>query len=529
MKIFNFMKRITPICVIKILFAALLFTTPLLLINQVKSNQIYLETTKRWSESGDSSHVSIFFEDKAEVNDKNIFELRYKLQNKMAEEKVKTKKENTRLFADCYYSENDIKISKGENSISVKAYGVGGDFFLFHPFEIISGDYFYSDNPMKDLVVIDEELAWKIFGAVEVDGMNMIIGGKEYKIAGVIKHDNSKLSKASTENQYIIYMYYEAFADNSNIVGYEIVMPNLTKNYAYNHIKNILNEILENKDSTGKYEIIEVTNRYSFINLCKIIKNFANRVMVTSNIEYPYWENNARAIEEICGFILFIFIIELFVGIIFMVIKIMNWNSIRKDKKIDTVILDIGKVLVDFIPREYFRKLGFDEKTVDILMDAVVENDIWNEFDRGIMTEKEVLTKFIDNNKKYETEIRKAFSNLNGIVKKYDYTEKWISDLKSKGFRVLYLSNLSEKLYKECIDELNFTERMDGGILSFEDKMKKPEKEIYEHIIKKCNLIPEKCIFIDDREENLVEAENIGINTILFTNYEDVCKKIKKM
>ena len=251
--------------------------------------------------------------------------------------------------------------------------------------------------------------------------------------------------------------------------------------------------------------------------------------MVKENVINTHWENAARAVEDLCVVLLFIetagFVsaFAIFIKLIYKLIKS------RKESKIDTVILDVGKVLVDFTPEEFLEKKGISKEKIPLVADAVMYIDIWEEFDRGIMTEEETLSQFIEASKKLEKEIRIAFGNLNGILKKYDYTELWISELKKRGYRILFLSNLSEKLYRECSEELSFVSRMDGGVFSFQVKMKKPEADIYTYIIEKYKLTPEQCVFIDDREKNLWEAENAGMKTILFTSVKDVSKRIKLM
>jgi putative hydrolase of the HAD superfamily len=44
----------------------------------------------------------------------------------------------------------------------------------------------------------------------------------------------------------------------------------------------------------------------------------------------------------------------------------------------------------------------------------------------------------------------------------------------------------------------------------------KPHREICEHICTKFSLIPEECIFIDDRKDNIEGAEAFGINGYVF-------------
>ncbi|MBQ1393127.1 MAG: HAD-IA family hydrolase [Lachnospiraceae bacterium] len=109
------------------------------------------------------------------------------------------------------------------------------------------------------------------------------------------------------------------------------------------------------------------------------------------------------------------------------------------------------------------------------------------------------------------------------MVKKFDYTDRLIKELKNAGYRVLYLSNLSQKLYQDCEKELAFINALDGGILSFEVKMKKPDQEIYELMIRKYHLTPEQCVFFDDREVNLRAAQELGMGTVIF-NRDDLIK-----
>lgn len=198
----------------------------------------------------------------------------------------------------------------------------------------------------------------------------------------------------------------------------------------------------------------------------------------------------------------------------------------KEKKMINTIIFDLGNVLVRFVPMDFLNKLGYKGEMVERMFEAVINNDIWVEFDRGVLEEDEVRKSLIKKHDELESEINRAFKNLHGIIVKADYTEKWIENLKSRGYQVLFLSNLSKKLYSECIDELAFLQKMDGGILSFQAKMIKPEDDIYEKIIRDYTLNPNECIFIDDRVENVEAAKRNGFNGIVFKNYENAREEL---
>lgn len=70
---------------------------------------------------------------------------------------------------------------------------------------------------------------------------------------------------------------------------------------------------------------------------------------------------------------------------------------------------------------------------------------------------------------------------------------------------------------------------MDGGILSCDIHLLKPNREIFEALLDKYNFKAEECIFIDDREINIQGAKVLGIEGIVFENYEQAHTKLRKI
>ena len=196
---------------------------------------------------------------------------------------------------------------------------------------------------------------------------------------------------------------------------------------------------------------------------------------------------------------------------------------------ITTLIFDIGNVLADFIWEEYYRSFGFTEEILDRLAKATVKDPMWNEYDRGVMTDEEVLQGFIDNDTGIEREIRLTLKDVGAMVRRNDYAIPWIKELQGKGYRCLYLSNFSEKARKECAASMDFLPYMDGGILSYQDKVIKPMPEIYQLLIDRYQLVPEECVFMDDTLRNLEGAEKFGIHTIHFKNQAQAIEELRKL
>ena len=196
---------------------------------------------------------------------------------------------------------------------------------------------------------------------------------------------------------------------------------------------------------------------------------------------------------------------------------------------ITTIIFDIGNVLADFTWKEHYESFGYDDAMVERLAKATVMSPMWNENDRGVMTTEELLQAFVGYDPEIEQDIRKVLENVKTMVIRNDYAIPWIHDLKRKGYRVLYLSNFSEKAEKDCAYALDFIPYTDGGILSYQEKLIKPMPEIYELLIKRYGLVPEECVFLDDTKANLDGAEKFGIHTIHFRNQAQAMEELRKL
>ena len=113
------------------------------------------------------------------------------------------------------------------------------------------------------------------------------------------------------------------------------------------------------------------------------------------------------------------------------------------------------------------------------------------------------------------------------MITRYDYAIPWVQELKQKGYRCLYLSNFSHKAETECADALDFLPYMDGGILSYKEKVIKPQPEIYQRLIDRYGLIPEECVFLDDTLPNVVAAREMGMHAIHFKDREQALDELR--
>ncbi|RDU23892.1 HAD family hydrolase [Anaerosacchariphilus polymeriproducens] len=196
---------------------------------------------------------------------------------------------------------------------------------------------------------------------------------------------------------------------------------------------------------------------------------------------------------------------------------------------IDTIVFDIGMVMVNFCWEKYLRSFQYSEDLYQSIAEAMFLSPQWNEYDRGELTDQEMLALFIRNRPEYKKQIKEVFANLGKTIEVYDYTENWIRRLRAKGYKVYYLSNFSKRTLVQGEKEMKFHKEMDGGLFSFDIKKIKPEREIYQIFIEKFNIKPERAVFLDDNRKNLEGAKPFGFHTILFTSKEKAEKELHNL
>ncbi len=193
------------------------------------------------------------------------------------------------------------------------------------------------------------------------------------------------------------------------------------------------------------------------------------------------------------------------------------------------IIFDIGNVLTDFCWESFLRDKGFDEEMIRRIARVSVESPLWREFDRGVWSDEKLMEAFLRSDPGIERELHLAYDDVHGMVRLRAYAVPWVRELKAKGYGVWYLSNFSKKAEEECRDALAFLPYMDGGILSWRDKLIKPDPEIYKLLLDRYRLKAEECVFMDDTPVNVESAEKQGMQGIVFESREQAIGAMRRL
>jgi putative hydrolase of the HAD superfamily len=197
--------------------------------------------------------------------------------------------------------------------------------------------------------------------------------------------------------------------------------------------------------------------------------------------------------------------------------------------RINTIIFDIGNVLVKFRWAEYLKDCGYSKELAERVANATVKNKFWKEWDRGGMEDSALIDQFCKLDVSIEMEIKKLFEDFDQLIKEYDYSAELIQKLKQEGYKVYLLSNYSKNHFELSKNKFQFIKHVDGGVISYEIKHIKPEPEIYEALIKKYNINPSEAVFLDDLSENLEGAKQFGLHTIQVKSYDQMLMDLRKI
>jgi HAD superfamily hydrolase (TIGR01509 family) len=183
---------------------------------------------------------------------------------------------------------------------------------------------------------------------------------------------------------------------------------------------------------------------------------------------------------------------------------------------INCIIFDIGNVILDFKPLEYLKNLFPKDENILELHKQIFGSQEWLKLDRGVITLQEAIEILSNKNPKQKDKIQICMKAWVEILTPNKEVIEILNKLHLTKYKLLLLSNFHEYAYGYIIDKYDFFQFFHGEIISYKEKLLKPEKEIYLSLIKKYNINPKEAIFIDDTIENIEGAEKLGFNTIHF-------------
>jgi 2-haloacid dehalogenase len=204
-------------------------------------------------------------------------------------------------------------------------------------------------------------------------------------------------------------------------------------------------------------------------------------------------------------------------------------NQTTSTSRARAVVFDFGGVVLDWDPRHLYRRLFSDENQMERFL-RETEFGAWNlEQDRGRPFAEGVA------------ELSRRFPEYGSLIAAYHHrwtesiagpisgTVEILRELKELGYPLFGLSNWSQETFHLVRDQYEFLDWFDLIILSGNEKICKPDPEIFRILVDRSGYAPGDCVFVDDSLINVASSQTLGFQGIQFHSAEALRRELARL
>lgn len=196
---------------------------------------------------------------------------------------------------------------------------------------------------------------------------------------------------------------------------------------------------------------------------------------------------------------------------------------------IKAAIFDVGGVLhtneMKFVHQDIISTLGITEKMYDNSYFKLIQP-----FSKGEISEKQFWNLFLKETNSNET-LPKESLFTREFIKRYEVNKdviKIAKSLKAQGYKLAVLSN-TIKPHAQVNQDMGVYDNFPIRILSCEVGLRKPDPKIYKLALSKLGTKPEETVFIDDKQEMVKAAKDLGFKGIDFKDAMHLKEELKNL
>ena len=196
---------------------------------------------------------------------------------------------------------------------------------------------------------------------------------------------------------------------------------------------------------------------------------------------------------------------------------------------IDAALFDLGRVLLDWDPRYYYRSLFSSEEALEQFVQIVVAHDWYLEMDAGKCAEEAIAERC------------RAYPEHAALIARWK--EGWpsmlrgpiagsveiLDQLRGRGLRLYALTNFSRETWPIAKARFDFLSWFEDTIVSGEHGIVKPDPRIFELAVLRCRLVPARTVFIDDALANVEAGHRLGFHALQFISPEKLREDLARL
>lgn len=194
------------------------------------------------------------------------------------------------------------------------------------------------------------------------------------------------------------------------------------------------------------------------------------------------------------------------------------------------IIFDFGGVLMDWDPEYFFKDYFKDTEKMNFFLNTIA-TPAWNaEQDRG-RSLKEGTDILVHQHPEWEQEIRAYYDHWSDMLKgPIDKNVEVLLQLKSTPYNLYGLTNWSAETFPYALKHYDFFQTFQGKIVvSGEEKLIKPDPQIWKVLLDRYHIKAEESVFIDDNAANIEVAHLLGFTCIRIHPETDLKAELNKL
>lgn len=110
-----------------------------------------------------------------------------------------------------------------------------------------------------------------------------------------------------------------------------------------------------------------------------------------------------------------------------------------------------------------------------------------------------------------------------------DELMEYVGELRRRGHKIGFISNVGHGFIEDVFGKYRWQDYFDHLTLSSEVGFIKPDPRIYKLAAEHLGVIPEDCVFIDDSERNVEGARMVGMQGILYRDYDEMKAELEQI
>lgn len=189
-----------------------------------------------------------------------------------------------------------------------------------------------------------------------------------------------------------------------------------------------------------------------------------------------------------------------------------------QQREIDAVVFDLGGVLIDWDPRYVYRPLFDDPADMEEFLGSVCTSDWHRAHDLGADITQSCERLALRYPEHRDMIMVWAERGEEMAAGQFDDTVQVLRDVKAAGVRCYALSNMEPDTFRVRRARFPFMDWFDAHVISGLEGVAKPDRRIFEILLRRHALRPQACVFIDDQARNVAAAREIGLVGLHFSS-----------